>query len=129
MEYTITIRHDERYVEVNTRGQASNRGFLAFVTELLEPDMVRLNYNLLVDFSSLDTSSLGANDIRTIVAFLEMRKEILRPKKNALVAASSLTFGFARMYQILSEGVLPMNIQVFSCREKAQEWLQAPCGT
>jgi hypothetical protein len=124
MEYRISINHDESYVEVSAEGTASTSGFLSFVEELLEPAYADLNYNLLVEFSSLDTSPLGSGDIRNVVAFLEMRKEKLRPKKNALVATSSLTYGFARMYQILSEGVLPMSIQVFSSREQALEWLR-----
>jgi len=124
MEYTISINHDERYVEVNARGAASTSGFRSFVEDLLEPAYLDLNYNLLVEFSSLDTSPLGSSDIRNVVAFLEMRKEKLRHKKNALVASSTLTFGFARMYQILSEGVLPMSIRVFSSREQALEWLR-----
>ncbi|MGA7828205.1 MAG: hypothetical protein WCA04_11120 [Geobacteraceae bacterium] len=128
MEYRIGIHHDGGYIEVSAQGRASNQGFLAFINELLEPDMMKLNYNLLVDFSLLDTSALGSDDIRTIVSFLELRKDTLRPKKNALVATSSVTFGFARMYQLLSEGVLPMNIQVFNSREQALEWLQDSAG-
>lgn len=124
MEYTISINHDERYVEVNARGAASTSGFRSFVEDLLEPAYYDLNYNLLVEFSSLDTSPLESGDIRNIVAFLEMRKAKLRPKKHALVATSTITFGFARMYQILSEGVLPISIQVFSSREQALEWLR-----
>jgi hypothetical protein len=124
MEYTISINHDERYVEVNARGVASTGGFRSFVEDLLEPAYYDLNYNLLVEFSSLDTSPLESGDIRNIVSFLEMRKEKLRPKKHALVAASTITFGFARMYQILSEGVLPISIQVFSSREQALGWLR-----
>jgi hypothetical protein len=124
MEYTININHDERYLEVNAQGAASTNGFRSFIDVLLEPAYYDLNYNLLVEFSSLDTSPLGSGDIRNIVAFLEMKKEKLRPKKNAFVATSAITFGFARMYQILSEGVLPMSIQVFSSREQALEWLR-----
>ncbi|MDD2337582.1 MAG: STAS/SEC14 domain-containing protein [Geobacteraceae bacterium] len=124
MEYTISINHEERYLEVNARGAASTSGFRSFIEDLLEPAYADLNYNLLVEFSLLDTSSLGSGDIRNIVAFLEMRKEKLRPRKNAFVAASTITFGFARMYQILSEDVLPMSIQVFTSREQALEWLR-----
>ena len=123
MDYTISINHDERYVEVNAQGAASASGFRSFIEELLEPAYYELNYNLLVEFSSLDTSPLGSGDIRNIVAFLEMRKEKLRHKKHAFVATSPVTFGFARMYQILSEGVLPILIRVFSSREQALEWL------
>lgn len=124
MEYTISVNHDEHYLEVNARGAASTSGFRSFVEDLLEPAYYDLNYNLLVEFSSLDTSPLGSGDIRNIVAFLEMRKDKLRPMKNAFVATSTITFGFARMYQILSEGVLPMSIQVFSNREQALKWLR-----
>lgn len=124
MHYTICVHHHERYVEVSASGPASTQGFLAFVTELLEPAISDLNYDLLVNFSSLDTSTLGSENIRSVVAFLEMRKERLRPRKNALVATSALTFGFARMYQILAEGILPMKIQVFSSSDQAVQWLR-----
>jgi hypothetical protein len=129
MEYRISINHDDCYIEVTANGAASIKGFLSFVSELLEPSYLDLNYNLLVELSLLDTSPLGTDDIRNIVAFLEMQKEKLRPRKNALVATSSLAFGFARMYQILSEGVLPMSVQVFARREQALEWLRAKAAS
>ncbi len=124
MEYRISVNHEERFMEVKTQGPASIEGFLSFVSELLAPSYLDLHYNLLIEMSELDTTPLGSNDIRNIVAFLEMHMEKLHPTQHAIVAASPLAFGFARMYQILTEGSLPMSIQVFALRDKALEWLR-----
>jgi hypothetical protein len=124
MEYRISVNHEERIMEVKTQGSASIEGFLSFVNELLAPSYLDLRYNLLIEMSELDTTPLGTKDIRNLVAFLEMHMEKLAPTRHALVAASPLAFGFARMYQILAEGSLPMSIQVFAVREKALEWLR-----
>jgi hypothetical protein len=124
MEYRISVNHEERFMEVKTRGPASIEGFQSLDSELLAPSCLDLRYNLLIEMSELDTTLLGTNDIRNLVAFLEMHKEKLPPTQHAIVAASPLAFGFARMYQILAEGALPMSIQVFALRDKALEWLR-----
>ncbi|MDD2319956.1 MAG: hypothetical protein PHO83_07900 [Geobacteraceae bacterium] len=124
MEYRISVNHEERFMEVKTQGTAATEGFLSFISELLAPSYLDLQYNLLIEMSELDTSSLKSNDIRNIVGFLELHKEKLSPTRHAIVAATPLAFGFARMYQILADGALPMSIQVFALRDKAREWLR-----
>lgn len=123
MEHSIRIDNEKKYVEVSTRGVASSAGFISFISELLKPSNMALEYNLLVEISDLDTSSLLSSDVKDIVDFLEQHRDELPQKKHAIVAADSLAFGFARMYQIMAEDYTPMTTRVFGFREQAENWL------
>jgi hypothetical protein len=124
MEYSISVHNEKRYVEVNVRGQASVGSFQLFIGELLASPYVDLRYDLLVEITELDPGSLGSDDVRNIVGFLERHKEQLKPKKHAIIAESPVSFGFARMYQILAEDFLPMSVRVFGARDQALKWLR-----
>lgn len=123
MEYSIRIDDEKKFVEVSTQGVASSAGFISFISELLKPSCMALAYNLLVEISELDTSSLVSGDVRDIVDFLEQHRDDLSHKKHAIVAATPLAFGFARMYQIMSEDSTPMTTKVFAFRQQAENWL------
>ncbi|HOP41714.1 MAG TPA: hypothetical protein PLI53_11785 [Geobacteraceae bacterium] len=123
MEYRIDINNEKRYVEVTTQGVASSEGFISFISELLKPSYMALGYNLLVEISELDTRYLVSADVGDIVDFLERHRADLPQKKHAIVAATPLAFGFARMYQIMAEDYTPMTTRVFGFREQAENWL------
>jgi hypothetical protein len=48
-----------------------------------------------------------------------------RPARVAVVATTDLQFGVGRQFEVLSEGSLPVSVQVFHTVEEAEAWLGA----
>jgi hypothetical protein len=104
MEYTISADHEARCIMVVAKGPATLPGIRSYVEELTSAPFAALSYGVLTDLSTVDARSLTAADIKQI---------------------SALSFGYARMFQLLAEDKVPLNTRVFHDRQKAMEWLKS----
>jgi hypothetical protein len=125
VEYRIQLDNNRGYLWVSTSGQATSKLLKELITELLRPPYVDLSYDVLFDISSLDMSPLSSNDIREIRDMIVAEKENIMPVKHAIVASSAITFGMARMFQLISEDALPMNMRVYRHVGEALAWLNS----
>ena len=90
--------------------------------------------NVLWDCRNSDPADLSADEVRRIVEQLgrhEDRFSARQGGKTAVVVPSDLSFGLARMAQILAESSkepLPFEVRVFRDMEDAERWLAETPG-
>jgi hypothetical protein len=125
LEYTIETDHKRKLLIIDASGNADMVGFRNLIIELLKPPYVELSNNILLDFSSLDIGQLSERNVREINDLLAAEKSKLPPIKQAIVVGSTMSFGMARMFQIISEDALPLNTQVFKYIKEAVSWLNS----
>jgi hypothetical protein len=123
LEYSIETDHNRKLLIISALGNADIETFKAMIIELLGPPYVDYHYNLLMDISAVNIDPFSESDIREINDLLASEKSKLVPIKQAIVAGSTMSFGMARMFQIISEDALPLNTQVFKYIKEAVSWL------
>ena len=85
--------------------------------------------NHLWDITEADLSQINTDDLQDIVEFTKQYVPTRMYGRTALVSASSLGFGLARMYKAFSENAgLKIEINVFRSHEEAKEWMFAVSG-
>jgi hypothetical protein len=83
-----------------------------------------LTLNQLWDFTETDFSQIKSDDLQEIAEFAEKTSPTRIGARTALVSASSVGFGLARMFESLAENEgLPVEISVFRSSEEAEEWM------
>ena len=100
--------------------------FLAFYRSLFKSDSFDPSMNFLVDLRETDSTPRTSDALRQ---FAEFARRILgdagTPQKVAVVAPNDISFGLARMYEVLSNDV-PWDFVVFRSMEAALAWLGVP---
>jgi hypothetical protein len=80
--------------------------------------------DLLTDISGVDELPVHGDDIRSIFARCARIASPSNPFRHALVGATPLQFGVARMFQMLNPSSRA-EVEVFSTREGAHSWLRS----
>ena len=95
-------------------------------------DVLRVIYaseptpNHLWDITETDFSQIKGEDLQEIAEFVNQNAPREIYGRIALVSASSLGFGLARMFEAFTENAgLPVEITVFRSHEDAEEWASA----
>jgi len=83
------------------------------------------SFNQLADFSTTTVFDLSAEEARQIAN----RKVFSQTSKRAVVAKQPVIFGMARLMQAYHELHSATEINVFSDRDEAAEWLGLPKGS
>ena len=85
-----------------------------------------LTLNQLWNFTETDLSQIKGDDLQEIAEFAKQNSPMRIGARTALVSASSLGFGLARMFEVFAENAgLPVQISVFRSPEDAKEWISA----
>ena len=94
----------------------------AYETLLAQPDYDP-TYNDLVDLRAVTRFEVSASGMRGVIAMYAPVDRLDVPTKLAIVAASDVTFGMSRMYEVLRGDDVPEQIRVFRSYEEAVAWL------
>jgi hypothetical protein len=82
--------------------------------------------NHLWDLTGADFSQINGDDMQEIAEFVKQNAPREIYGRIALVSASSLAFGLARMFEALTDHAgLPVKMNVFRSLEEAEEWVSA----
>ena len=82
--------------------------------------------NHLWDLTETDFSQIKGDDVKEIAEFAAQYAPMRMGGRTALVSASSLGFGLARMYEAFAENAgQSTEINVFRSPEEAEEWISA----
>jgi hypothetical protein len=81
--------------------------------------------NSLWDFRNC-TINLSGDEMRKIINFEQKNRLEPGGGKAALLVSSSVNFGLARMYNLLSEHKVEQTLMVFSDYDEAIRWLEEP---
>ena len=112
-----------RVILGSLRGTASLEGLRGYIAELLSPPCVDVDYPVLSDLRELDMRSVTADDIRRVVEHVALNRSSIAPIKHAILVSQPVSFGLARMYELLSQETDPQQISVFYDADKARKWL------
>ncbi|MDY6792081.1 MAG: hypothetical protein SWH54_12510 [Thermodesulfobacteriota bacterium] len=117
------IRPEDNLVVLTHVGEIGDDEFLAFYNSFFKSDTFKPSMNILVDLRKADSSPRSAGVLRRFAEFLQaVRPDITSHTKVAVVAPKDLSFGLARMYEVLSDSVL-WNFAVFRAMDAALAWL------
>ena len=82
--------------------------------------------NHLWDLTETDFSQIKGDDVKEIAEFAAQYAPMRMGGRTALVSASSLGFGLARMYEAFAENAgQSTEINVFRSPEEEEEWISA----
>lgn len=85
--------------------------------------------NHLWDLTETDLSQIKGNDLQEIAEFAKQNAPTRIGGRAALVSASNVGFGLARMFEVFAENAgLPVEIDVFRSPREAEEWISAIPG-
>ncbi|MBN2431540.1 MAG: STAS/SEC14 domain-containing protein [Acidobacteria bacterium] len=128
MSYQITVRHEERLVQVHITGAMTLEVIRSFADELLQPPYIDLMYDVLFDCRPADFRDLSSNDIRSIVGYLARNAGLIPDNRHAIVVSQQLQFGMMRMFQLLVDDNPNFTCQVFYDEAEARRWLDEGPG-
>lgn len=77
----------------------------------------------LTDLTGLDRIDVGFEEVFAL-AHRRAQRPIATPIRSALVARNPVQFGFARMFQMLSDNPR-IQIRIFGTLQEAQQWLRS----
>ena len=123
MQYRIIVPQDSNHLEVKTEGKADIDGFRAFFDEVFSHPEWTPGKAILLDHSDLVLRFFQTEEVRSVSKMVINQKDMIGKGKWAFVVAGNFAFGMARMWQIITEEKVPMEINVFKDREKAIKWL------
>ena len=107
-------------------GKVDDDEFLASYTDLFKSDRFAPTMNLIVDLSRADSSERSRVALES---FALMAKNRLQENKTkpmvAVIAPKDVSFGLARMYELLA-ALVPWKFLVFRTAGEALTWLALP---
>ena len=125
MTHSISIAEPENLIVGSLAGTASLDGLVAYIQDLFKPPHAQRPYPILSDMRQLDMRFLSADDVRKVVELVASLRERIDPVRHAFLVSEPLSFGLARMYELLSQETDPQQIGVFYERGLAANWLAA----
>jgi hypothetical protein len=123
MNHSITIAAEGHLIHGSLRGTASLDGLRGYIAELLSPPCVDVDYPVLSDLRELDMQFMTADDVRKVVEHVALNRDAIAPVKHAILVSHPVSFGLARMYELLAQETDPQQIGVFYDAGEARTWL------
>jgi hypothetical protein len=96
----------------------------AYAVLLAEPDY-DATYDDLVDLRGVTRLEISATAMRQLIAMYSPVDQLGVRTRLAVVAASDVTFGMSRMYELLRGDGVPEEIRVFRSYDDAIAWLSS----
>ena len=120
------VRPEHNLVIFVHTGRVPDDEFLTFYKSFFESDTFKPPMNLLVDLRETNSSSRSPEVLLRFAESVEAKlADITANTKVAVVAPKDLSFGLARMYEILSDSV-HWDFVVFRAMDAATAWLGLP---
>ena len=123
MEFNIIIDKADNYAKVTTTGHIDVSGIKGSLHAVVGDEAWHPGMNLIVDYTESSTVELNTEKIGEISKLVKTHKENLGSGKMAIVMASDLDYGYARMFQLLTEDYIDKEINVYRDSESAIKWI------
>jgi hypothetical protein len=122
MEATVQI--EDRFARVTLSGPIAIDKWKEAYHQLLSHPDFRKDMDTLWDFRAVEEiHTLQPSDMHAIAREVTDRAEKRGAGRVALVMAREVDFGLARMYELMSDGLVPLSIRVFRDLGEAEAWL------
>ena len=123
MNFSITHVSEKEYLLVEVTGGANVEIIKALVEQVLEHPKWNETIPALVDLRGFSASALSSDDIFGLSDLFKSINTLLGSGKTALVVSNELDFGLARMWQMMTEDHVKMEIDVFKSIDEASDWI------
>jgi len=124
LNWTISLIEPAHYVRVSTQGDFAMEDCIRMKKEYLALDYWKPGMNILIDYRQATFSNLTLDILRMIGEFHESKNEEIGGGRMAFLMGTPRDFGFARQYEMITEGKVLSEVCVFLEEEKALRWLR-----
>lgn len=125
MDFNLSINDKGNYVKVVSSGHLDVEGVVDVLNAVLSCDVWRPGMGLLADYTNSSTIDLNSEKISQISYLVKEHNENLGSGKMAIVMSSDLDYGYARMFQLLTEDYIDKEVNVYRDRDSAIKWIEA----
>ena len=125
MEYTIEFGSSPQDVTITSTGLADAEGLVGLVRDLVSNPRFRPGMLMLEDLTAIDATGVTGSDVRAQADIVIQFGQQIGPSKIAIIAPSTLTFGFARMWEAYVDSRTSIESRVFYSRAEALDWLES----
>jgi len=122
MSIEVEFNRDKNFLRVTIIGLPSLQDFEAVLTQITTSNEYPPNINAVWDLRKADFMTADDKLFRHII---ELRKCYPQRShcKSALIANDDLAFGMSRMFQMLSEDKVPLELMVFRDYAEGEQWI------
>lgn len=125
MNFELSYNNENNYVQVVSSGHIDVKGITDILGAVLTSEVWKPGMSLLADYSDSSTVDLNSELVGQISHLVKEQKERLGSGKMAIIMASDLDYGYARMFQLLTEDYIDKEVNVYRDRESALKWIVA----
>ena len=123
MNYQIIKKENKNYFVVEASGTADPQTLTRLLPELLNHSEWATDIGTILDFSQLSIANLNFEEITQLSTLTRSFKGVLGAGRCALVVGEDVEFGLGRMWQLMTESYVDIEIDVFNSRVLAESWL------
>ena len=123
MDFKITHNAESDYLVIEITGSADVEMLKGMVMNILKHPSWHEKIPALVDFRGFSAKDLSSDHIVELSSLFRSINNTLGSGNTALVVSNELDFGLARMWQMMTEEYVKMEIDVFKSIEEAKEWM------
>ena len=124
MNFELSYNYECNYVQVVSSGHIDVQGISDVLGAVLSSEVWEPGMSLLTDYTESSTVDLNSELVGEISYLVKEQKEKLGTGKMAIIMASELDFGYARMFQLLTEDHIDKEVNVYRDRESAIKWIE-----
>lgn len=124
MDWELELNQDKTTFNIKAAGTFVTDDCIAIKLGFLAHPEWRPGINLFYDYRDTDFSTITLEALRGIVAFHESNSELIGDGRMAFLMGTPRDFGFARQYEMVSEGRVQSRVRVFLDEEKARNWIE-----
>jgi len=125
MEFNIVIDEIDNYAQVITSGHIDVNGIAGTLKAVVGDEAWNPGMDLVVDYSDSSTVDLNSEMVREISHLVKAENNKLGSGKMAIVMTTDLDYGYARMFQLLTEDYIDKEINVYRDSESALKWISS----
>lgn len=123
MNWTTTLIEPAHYVRVATQGSFAVEDCFRMKEDFLSREYWKPGMNVLIDYRETSFSNITLDVLRLVGAYHESKNELIGSGRMAFLMRSPRDFGFARQYEMITEGKVSSLVCVFLDEDKALAWL------
>ena len=123
MEFRLSFNKKAGYAEINSSGHIDIQGIVDTLGKLFSNENWSPGMSILADYTDSSTIDLNSELVSQISHLVKGQNEIMGEGKLAIIMSSDLDYGYARMFQLLTEDYIDKEVNIYRDRETAYEWI------